>query len=226
MSTAFVTSNSEFYNTYKLYRNYIGYSREFDYESWLNLPQKFKAAALYVQFYNEITLAWYKVKTQWSIEEEGVECVNQYLMKNVEKIEKDRKRFTPQYVYTVAYNCLYCLCIDPSKNKDRYYCETPNTFSNGDDELDWFDMIGEEVDCEEELNLSYLQNLFEDLDFELQMCVHHLLGELTDYEICRKLKKHGSITGNIKDVEYRSYVLNYLDIWGKAKLRIIFSEYR
>ena len=211
MSTIFVTSNSEFYNTYKLYREYIGYKHDYSYRQWLRLPERFKAAALYVQFYNEITLAWYKVKTEWSFEEEGVECINQYLLKNVEKIIADKKRFTPQYIYKVAYNCLYCLCIDPTKNKMRYQSETPSSFNVGDDELDWFDYLGEVFDFEEQSIQQSLRNFFDSLDTNLDLYVQYKLGELTEYKLCCKLKAGNYITCNVRDAQSRKQVIDYVD---------------
>ena len=208
MSVVFANSNSEFYNTYLLYREYIGYKEELSYRKWMRLPDRFKAAALYVQFYDQITLAWYKVKTNWSIEEEGVETVNQYLLKNVKKIEEDSKRFTPAYIYKVAWNCLYCLCIDPTKNKERYYNETPESFaSSSDDECSWFDFIGEEADFDDIRENAEIADFFNSVDDALQCYIAYVLGELTDVQIVQKLKRLGVIDGNTRDPEYRKLVI-------------------
>jgi len=225
MSTVYIDSNSEFYNTYKLYREYIGYTGPISYRKWMRLRQEEKIAALYCQFYREITLAWYKVKTQWSIEEEGVECINQYLKKNVAKIEEDKKRFDPRYIYKVAYNCLYCLCIDPSKNKDRYYNETPATFTAGEDELDWFDFVGEVEDHESKLDFGELQEKIESLEEYFQVYIQRLFGELTDYQACCRLKSAGYIKGNVREKWYQEYVLKYLDTLCRAQLKAIFQDY-
>lgn len=221
MPKVFVNSNSEFYNTYKLYREYIGFKDDYTYRQWLRLPDKFKAAALYVQFYNEITLAWYKVKTDWSFEEEGVECINQYLIKNVEKIKKDKKRFTPQYIYKVAYNCLYCVCIDPSKNKDRYYSETSETFETGDDSLSWFDFIGETESYDDEFDVKSIQDFIESLDDDLQIYIQHFLHEISDIQTLRQLKKFGYISGSTRDKDYGQKVLEMFDEYGKNKLKLL-----
>ena len=224
MSNIYAYVYPEFYNTFKLYREYIGYSQPYSYRKWLRLRPEEQLAALYCQFYREITLAWSKVKTAWSIEEEGVECINQYLKKNVEIIKNDKKRFDPRYVYKVAYNCLYCLCIDPSKNKDRYYNESSATFTCGDDEVDWFDLIGESEDNVKVSNFGELQDKVEGLDDELQLYIAHMFGEITDYNLCRELKKKGYIKGNLKDLDYRSYVVSYLEKYGTIKLRAIFEN--
>lgn len=225
MASIYVDSNSVFYDTYRMYREYLGYTHEYTYKQWLRLDDKFKAAALYIQFYNEITLAWYKVKTEWSIEEEGVECVNQYLIKNVDKIKQDKKRFTPQYIYKVAWNCLYCVCIDPSKNKDRYYNETPSTFTCGDDELDWFDAIGQYIDFDEDREHRSFESFIMSLDEELQIYIDYLFNTFTETQTCKKLKKLKLIDGNILDSEYRVSVLSEFDKRNSERLKVELSLY-
>lgn len=220
MSGVYSSPTSEFYKTYLLYREYIGYKKELSYSRWRRLPERFKAAALFVQFYEQITLAWYKCKTDWSIEEEGVETINQYLLKNVRKIEEDPKRFRPAYIYTVAWNCLYCLCIDPTKNKDRYYNETSESFAvNSDDEISWFDLLGEYENIEENKQQQDLRDFFDSLDEGLQCYIAYVLGELTEVQIVRKLKHLGVIDGNTKDREYRQLVLDDLDKSARIKLK-------
>lgn len=189
MKTIYIDSNSAFYSTYKLYRDYIGYTKALTHKQWNKLPDNFKAAALYVQFYNEITLAWYKVKTMWSIEEEGVEVINQYLIKNVPKIEVDKKRFTPQYIYKVSYNCLYCLCIDPSKNKDRYYNEVSDVFSCDDEDVSWFDLIGNEIDFDDDIFEEFVRDYINTLDEAFQVYIDYVLGSVNLFQTYRKVKK-------------------------------------
>ncbi len=189
MTAIYVDSNSEFYNTYKLYREYIGYTEPYSYRAWMKLPENFKAAALYVQFYNEITLAWYKVKTNWSIEEEGVETINQYLIKNVSKIKGDKKRFKPAYIYKVAYNCLYCLCIDPSKNKDRFLKETSADSIDFEGEMSWYDFIGVDEDAPHIIESSMLKDYFQNCDNSIQIFIEYVLGECTEYQTYCKIKK-------------------------------------
>lgn len=208
MDNVYINDSSAFYSTLKLYRNYIGYEKPISYNRWMRLEKKFKAPYLFVQFYNEITLAWYKVKTKWSIEEEGVEVINQYLVKNVEKIEKDKKRFTPQYIYKVAYNCLYCLCIDPSKNKDRYYNETSESFKSDDGEASWFDFIGTDSDFDKLLIDVAFRDFIDELDDRSQLFIGYVLNEITEFQLCQKLKKLGIIDCNIRIAELRKIVVD------------------
>ena len=127
---------SAFSDTNDLFRNHLEYTRPISYVEWLALSQDKKSALLFVQFYEQITLAWYKTKSYYAQDEDGVSTVLQYLMKNVPVIENDEKRFTPNYIYKVAYNCLYCICHDIKRDKDRAEKEISNIVVTTDDELD------------------------------------------------------------------------------------------
>ena len=70
----------------------------------------------------------------------------QYLEKNVPVIEQDRERFSPAYIYRVAYNCLYCICHDIKRDRERYENETSNVVQNDGEELDLFDTVQEDSD--------------------------------------------------------------------------------
>ena len=225
MQPIYISSNSCFYKTLCIYREYIGYKKAYSFNQWKRLPDNQKVAALFVQFYNEITLAWYKVKTEWSIEEEGVEIINQYLDKNVSKILNDKKRFDPRYIYRVAYNCLYCLCIDPSKNKDRYYKEQSNITNYGEEELDLFDTIISEDTIESIIADSKLRDFVETLDEDFKLYISYTLGELTDNQLFNKIKKLGCVPDNKRNVKYRNEVnIAFLSITG-TKLKSIFKKY-
>lgn len=131
-----------FHESKKLFRSAINYTKPLTYDDWMNLDPEYKAAALYVQFYDTILLAWYKVKSFYTNSEDGVETVLQYLMKNVPIIEKDPKRFTPAYIYRVAYNCLYCICHDIKRDKERFEKEVSNIqYNSNNEEFDLFDTV-------------------------------------------------------------------------------------
>lgn len=56
------------------------------------------------------------------------------------KIEEDRTRFSPGYIYKVAYNCLYCICGHDRKcDKDRMNNETSAVIMHEGEELNLFD---------------------------------------------------------------------------------------
>lgn len=221
----YTNSNSAFYKTYLMYKEYIGYKKPYTYKQWMRLPDNFKAAALYVQFYDQITLAWYKKRTEWSIEEEGVEVINQYLIKNVEKIKKDKKRFKEPYIYKVAWNCLYCLCIDPSKNKERYEHEESYYCNGPDGEVSLLEFIGENVAIDDMDFQNYLITLFNSFEkinkfgILFDLYVRYKLEESTEYQVCRELKKFYPSAFNIKDKNNQKKVLSRFDALMKYHLQ-------
>lgn len=93
-------------NIFKLALENENYST---YWEWMLIPNNFKAAALYVQFYDEITLAWSKTNKPFIEEETAISTLMQYLIKNVDIIKENRKRFTPNYLYKIAFNAFYPL---------------------------------------------------------------------------------------------------------------------
>lgn len=166
-----------FYDTRRSFIEYTGYTRPLSYEEWANEPEVFKAALLFVQFYNEILSAWSKADSRdFGDDAEGVSTVLQYLQKQVSQtvyyqkedlskkanaefrrnypekvvelerriIDEDPKKFAPNYIYKVAYNCLYCICgHDRQRDKDRMEFETSSIIVKDCTELDLFDTISD-----------------------------------------------------------------------------------
>lgn len=89
--------------------SYVLLDREITYDDWMNIPDELKAAALYVNFYQNIKLAWLHAKANFTPDEDGVSTVMQYLQKNVDKIRNSKSRYKASYIYKIAYNCLGCL---------------------------------------------------------------------------------------------------------------------
>lgn len=204
MQNPYNSNRTEWYKTKLLYQSYIGYKQPYTYKQWMRLDDRYKAAALYVQFFDTITLAWYKVKTPWSIEEEGIECINQYLQKNVEKIKNDKKRFRPQYIYKVAWNCLYCVCIDPSYRKDCYNNETSAESLINGDEVSWFDVKGYEESFDDIENYSWVEHWISSLPDNEQLYVGYLLGEIDSYSVLKELKARSYISDSIRKISVRT----------------------
>lgn len=131
----------EFYEARKMFRDYTGFEDPLSYEQWMSRPQEHKAAILYVQYFDQILLAWYKTKSFYASEEEGVETALQYLLKNVPIIESNPKRFNEKYIYRVSYNCLYCISHDRKCDRERFELEMSNVVASGEDEFDLFDTV-------------------------------------------------------------------------------------
>lgn len=185
---------SEFYTTRELFRSFTGYTHPLSFEDWQKSADDSKVAVLYCQFFDQITLAWYKLKSVYSTEEDGVSEVLQYLTKNVPLIMKDRKRFTPAYIYKVAYNCLYCLCRDPNRYKAAYENEMSNLVENGEDELDLFDTVASdrdeyEIHSKDQRRERFWQ-IIENEGDDAVVVVSKLLGEDLDWRESR-IRKNG-----------------------------------
>lgn len=139
-----------FAETKNLFAQALSYTKPLTFDQWMQLAgdsRKYKAsedlraAALFVQFYDQITLAWYKVRSFYTLEEDGVSTMLQYLQKNVPVIAANPNRFTERYIYQVAFNCLYCICHDLTKERARFEKETSNLIGTDDGDLDLFDLV-------------------------------------------------------------------------------------
>lgn len=182
---------TQFHQTKVMFREFSGYTRPLTYDEWMKAPDECKAAILYVQFYDQITLAWMKTKSVYTDINDGVSEVLQYLNKNVEKIKNDGKRFTPAYIYKVAYNCLSCLSWnDPDLNRRCrvYQNEVSNIVGYGEDELDLFNTIIDDEDDRDSkfdldgrreylLKATQLWDIVEEMGTKAKIVVAKLLGE-------------------------------------------------
>lgn len=157
------------------------------YNEWMILPTDFKAAALYVNFFEQITLAWEKAKADFVPDSQGVSTVLQYLMENVPIIMKDAKKFTPNYIYRVAYNCMGCL-RRIKRDIEEYDNTTDRYVLMNDREVDLFDMLVSNVDIFEDIFTTCRNNklwsLIDNLDDKLKKHITYLIELKTD---CSKL---------------------------------------
>lgn len=159
-----MATTSAFQDTLTMFRNHLGYTEPLSYEEWRELPHSKKAAVLFVQFYDEITLAWWKANTLSFIDsEDGVSTELQYLEKNVPILEAHPERFTSKYIYRVSYNCLYCICHDRKCDKDRYAYEMSNIVNHDGEHLDLFDTVPSGLSTEDSIDRSEFQKEFWDV---------------------------------------------------------------
>lgn len=221
---------SEFYETYKLYANFIGYDREhpYTYMQWMRLDSSYKCAALYCQFYPEITLAWYKVATTWNTEVEGVEEIHKYLLKNVAKIEEDENRFSPRYIYRVAWNCFDCLIPKwVPKLQWRINNEIDAERTNSDGEpYSVFDYLYDDTDSDfDKSNRNRKWAAFlESLDSATRCYLDFILGSITEYTFLCNMKRLGKVPQSIRDKANRSKIVADLSHVYRTKLRAFVFE--
>lgn len=115
----------EFKSTYKVFKSAVDAVAEEPYDKflgWVMLDKEYRAPALYVTFYDEVTLAYSKIHNMYPFVEEelAISTLMQYLMKNVPMMMDHPKRFSGAYAYKVAYNCMYSLG-QKKKDSDYYY---------------------------------------------------------------------------------------------------------
>lgn len=187
---------SPFYATLSMFREYVNYTTPLSYDEWLAAAPQNKAAILYVQFFEQISLAWYKLRTDAAIEEECVEEVIQYLLKNVDLIIEDPKRFRPGYIYKVVYNCIYCKSMDPYKGqtaKSSWYNNTTSQYIRYDgEELDLFDLTADsDSDLGDLITREQFWAIIEDMGEDTLSVVSKLLGDGMDPD--HKVNKAGQI---------------------------------
>ena len=81
-----------FFDTRSRFIEYTDYTEPLTFEEWRLKPDELKAGLLFVQFYNEITLAWDKADSRdFGDDAEGVTTILQYLQKQVSHVQYYRK---------------------------------------------------------------------------------------------------------------------------------------
>lgn len=187
-----------FYDTRRYFRECLGIIGDVSYMSWMQLPYDDKLPVLYLQFFDQIILAWNRTKTEYSDDSECVSYVLQYLMKNVRYIMDDGARYSAEYMYTVAYNCLFSKCRTRKIDHQRNSIEVPDYIQ---DDLSWFDICADSRSVEDMEEAEAIWKLLDDQDADTMTVVMHLINKdrgNPDYqaislqrkrEIMRNLKK-------------------------------------
>lgn len=181
---------NQFYETKTMFENYTGCTANvrLPYEEWLRLhtpgddSNSKAAAALFVMFFDEITLAWEKAKADFIQDEDGIECVLQYLQKNVDVIRKNRSRYTPNYIYRVAYNCMDCLRY-VEREQFRSKLTSSNVVPKDGEELDLYDMSPDSIDYDLELTRKEFWETIEGMDDQTAKVINHLLNGESLYKV-------------------------------------------
>lgn len=184
------TTGNAFQESRNLFTIATNYVKPLSFEEWASLPKSQMSAVLFVQFYDEITLAWYKVKSFYAVDEDGVSCVCQYLEKNVPVILEKPERFNSKYIYKVAYNCLYCICHDIKRDRERYENEISNIAVAGDEEVDLFDTVKSDSTEDAFLKQQVSNRIWEIINSsspELKKAVDYLINK--DPQVLKKRRK-------------------------------------
>lgn len=170
------------------------YKFPMSYEDWMNVPEDYKCAALFVNFYDQIVLAWQKQKTYFLEDEDAVSIVIQYLLKNVDKIKADRKRYTAAYVFTVACNAIIGF-TRPAPRRDYYDNYQSQYFTDNEgNEKDIFEILEDDVDRFDAEKFGAIVESLDSADFELFMYLIH--NKLSG----RKTKQYADALKRLREV--------------------------
>lgn len=175
-------TNYQFYQTRDMFLDYLsGYPKHPTFVEWNNADSDDKAALLYVAFFSEVTLAWEKTTTSLGIvyvsQEDGVSTVLQYLMKNVDKIAADEKRYSPGYIYKVCYNCLLSLWRTRGTDAQRSACEISNEYVDGDVDVNLWDLVpSEDDDIETQETKEAIWTVIRHMGPKAEKVVNHLIN--------------------------------------------------
>lgn len=175
-----------FRQTYDLFKTYTHYEKPLSWAEWMELPSDLRTAVLYVQFYDQITLAWYKLKTDATYEEEVVDEVIKYLMKNTPIIEEHPERFREKYIYKIMYNAIYCKSIDPWKGQtaktSAYNNETSQYQHNeSGDVVDLFQtLIGTNSDIMTQVTNNMILQVLSNLTEVEYMCLSNRMHDRSE----------------------------------------------
>ena len=174
-------NNYQFTQTRDMFLEYLsGYPKNPTFEEWNSADAEDKAALLYVKFYPEITLAWYNAITFRGItfvdQDDGVSIVLQYLMKNVDKISASPNKYSSDYIYRVAYNCIGCLPRSVS-GKVRAEIEISNEYIDGDILVNLWDLVpSEDDDLETQQTKEVIWNIIRHMGPKAEKVVNHLIN--------------------------------------------------
>lgn len=201
-----MNNQTPFVTTRNLFRDYLNYSEPLSYAEWLLTNDDSKAAVLFVQFFDQITLAWYKTRSFYAMEEEAVETALQYLMKNVPVIIENPKRFNAKYIYRVMFNCLYCISHDRKCDRDRWELETSNLVNHDGQELNLFDTVANKESIQDILDREGFWELISSMGDEVADVVEKLLKD-------GSLAKNASARKHEIVAELRIKLAPYVDLY-------------
>ena len=180
---------SQFRATRNLYLESVhNYQFPLTFEAWDNAPADEKAVLLFVNFFDQIELAWYNERFSYgrAEDDDAVSEVMQYLMKNVSLIEADPKRFKPGYIYRVAANCISCVgASQVSINHDKL--EVSNEVAGDDGSvINLYDLAPSDDDSYEVRQAKIaLWNIIDRMGLKAQKVVNKLINPSDSLAVAR-----------------------------------------
>lgn len=182
----------QFKETLKRFKEFTQYTSPLSFQSWVSIQDtEMQVAILYCQFYDQITLAWYKARADFVPDEEGVSCVLQYLLKNVPIISDSEDKFNPAYIYRISYNCMDCLRY-VQRDINRFNSETTNITYYDGEELDLCDLVPHrDMNYEDKQMQELFWAIIKDMGVETEKVVNHLLNGESLRRVSKRSKAYG-----------------------------------
>lgn len=167
-----------------------------DHEQWCSIPEDKQAAALFVNFFHEIEMAWNRCRNIYTDEEDAVHVLITSLMHNTPIIRDNPKRYSEAYIYRVAYNAILGLTRNYKKAKarlDNTICSTVFDCDNEGSDVNGFDTLSDKNavnDPESEFRAmqSEIWDVIANLDEDQTALVDNILSgtKLTDAQKTRR----------------------------------------
>lgn len=190
----------EFVETKKMFLPiFSGIKFPITYEVWHNMDADIKAAALYLNFYPQITYAWQKFTRYIISDDIAVSAVMLKLMNNVSILDDNPKKFTCSYIYRISWNAIG----DAMRNKAAslaYDTEISNVQYSADaEELNLYDLVPCEDDPYEVVKArEALWSIIKGMGPKAEKVVNHLITG----DSLKKTRKgsSGYATDRLRDV--------------------------
>jgi len=185
-----------FRDTKDFFATLIVHQFPMDYEQWCSISEDKQAAALFVNFFHEIEMAWNRCRNIYTEEEDAVHVLIASLMHNTPIIRDNPSRYSGAYMYRVAYNSILGLTRNYKTAKARLentICSTVFDCDNEGSDVNGFDTLSDmnainDPESEFRAMQSEIWNVIANLDEDQTALVDNILSgaKLTDAQKTRR----------------------------------------
>lgn len=176
------------------FREGTQFSSDLTFEEWSQKPADHQAAILFVQFYNQITMAWYKASERYPFidEEDALSIAMQYLQKQVARDLMTKERFTPQYIYQVSWNAISGLGWT-QRDQNRYANEVSEVVETSEGEVSLYDTVvdSQSGDFDTLLQDREMMSIIANMGDKTQKVLNYLLNGESLKKVSKRSKSHG-----------------------------------
>lgn len=163
------------------------------FQEWSEKPEDLKAAILFVQFYNEVTMAWYKTAERYPFvdEEDSLAIIMQYLQKQVDRNLMTEDKFNSAYIYQVAWNASSGLGWT-QRDQNRYANEVSEVVQTAEGEVSLYDTAvdSQSGDFDSILRDKEMMAIIANMGDKTQKVLNYLLNEESLRKVSTRNKTH------------------------------------